>query len=463
MPRRSRARVGTTGRMIALDRDPAMLDLARETAGALPVTLVRAPYAEMARVLEELGIERVQGVLLDLGLSSDQLAWEGRGFSFAADGPLDMRFDPGAGGPSAADLINRLSAEDLANLIYEFGEERFSRRIARRIVEARQNGPIRTTGQLAELVRRSTPGRARHGSIDPSTRVFQALRIAVNDELGQLDAALRAIPEVLTPGGRAAVISFHSLEDRPVKWAFKTDPRLSVLTKKPVTATAEERAVNPRARQRQTKGGRAMSELISNPQSPTEPPSTSPAGHVARDLGGLHHPGIVVRYDVATDLPDQPDDADESEDLDTGDVEELEADSRPASVGGAVGRARAVLDVLVHGLLALSWACLRAAYRYPRWALVILLSVVILGATALTRPGKPTPTAAISQKTPPAASSGSDGREDRDEERKNPKGAPPAVADSGRRSAGSKAEEKNNGAKSSGEVSDPPRSPRSER
>jgi 16S rRNA (cytosine1402-N4)-methyltransferase len=241
-------RAGATGRVVALDRDPAMLDLAREVVGTLPVTLVRAPYAEMARVLEDLGIDRVQGVLLDLGLSSDQLAWEGRGFSFAADGPLDMRFDPAADGPTAADLVNRLSAEDLANLIFEFGEERFSRRIARRIVEERQKGPIRTTGQLADLVRRSLPGRARHGPIDPSTRVFQALRIAVNDELGQLDAALRAIPEVLAPGGRAAVISFHSLEDRRVKWAFKSDPRLSVLTKKPVTATAREVAVNPRAR-----------------------------------------------------------------------------------------------------------------------------------------------------------------------------------------------------------------------
>ena len=241
-------RVGTTGRVIGLDRDPAMLVLAEEAVRGLPVTLVHAPYREMRRVLDELGIDRVQGVLLDLGLSSDQLAWEGRGFSFAADGPLDMRFDPDSGGPTAADLVNRLSAEDLANLIFEFGEERFSRRIARRIVEARQGGAIRTTGQLADLVRRSVPGRSRHGPIDPSTRVFQALRIAVNDELGQLDAVLRAIPDVLAPGGRAAVISFHSLEDRRAKWAFKTDPRLTVLTKKPVTATVQEVTVNPRAR-----------------------------------------------------------------------------------------------------------------------------------------------------------------------------------------------------------------------
>ncbi len=242
------ARVGATGRVIGLDRDPAMLELARAAVAGCPVTLVHVPYAEMARVLAGFGIERVQGVLVDLGISSDQLAWGGRGFSFAADGPLDMRFDPDAGGLSAADLVNRLSAEDLADLIYEFGEERFSRRIARRLVEERQKEPIRTTGRLAELVRRSLPGRARHGAIDPATRVFQALRIAVNDELGQLDAALRVIPEVLAPGGRAAVISFHSLEDRRVKWAFKTDPRLEVLTKKPVTPTARELAVNPRAR-----------------------------------------------------------------------------------------------------------------------------------------------------------------------------------------------------------------------
>jgi 16S rRNA (cytosine1402-N4)-methyltransferase len=241
-------RVGATGRVIGLDRDPAMLELARQAVGGLPVTLVHAAYAEMGRVLEELGVERVQGVLLDLGLSSDQLAWKDRGFSFAADGPLDMRFDPGASGPTAADLVNRLPTEELANLIFEFGEERHSRRIARRIVEARQGGAIRTTSQLADLVRRSIPGRARHGPIDPSTRVFQALRIAVNDELGLLDVTLHNIPDLLVPGGRAAVISFHSLEDRRVKWAFKSDSRMAVLTKKPVSATAQEVAVNPRAR-----------------------------------------------------------------------------------------------------------------------------------------------------------------------------------------------------------------------
>jgi 16S rRNA (cytosine1402-N4)-methyltransferase len=245
-------RLGAGGRLVGLDRDPAMLDLAEQAlkvdGSTLPVTLVHAAYREMRRVLDDLGIDRVQGVILDLGLSSDQLAWEGRGFSFSTDGPLDMRFDPGEPGPSAGDLVNQMRETELADLFFQLGEERFSRRIARRIVEDRKRGPIQTTGQLAELVRRSVPGRSRHGPIDPSTRVFQALRIAVNDELGQLDATLKAIPDLLAPGGRAAIISFHSLEDRRVKWAFKSDPRLLVLTKKPMTATARELAVNPRAR-----------------------------------------------------------------------------------------------------------------------------------------------------------------------------------------------------------------------
>ena len=246
-------RLGVGGQIIGLDRDPAMLALAEKAvreAGLplpVPVTLVHASYQEMRRVLDDLGIDQVQGMLLDLGLSSDQLAWTGRGFSFANDGPLDMRFDPDVPGPTAGDLVNHMQEAELARLFFELGEERFSRRIARRIVQERKARPIETTGQLAELVRRCIPGRSRHGPIDPATRVFQALRIAVNDELGQLETALEAIPDLLTPGGRAAIISFHSLEDRRVKWAFKTDNRLKPLTKKPVTATAQEVAVNPRA------------------------------------------------------------------------------------------------------------------------------------------------------------------------------------------------------------------------
>ncbi len=245
-------RVGPSGQVIGLDRDPAMLALAQEATAGLPVTLIHSPYSAMREVLDERGIRAVQGVLLDLGLSSDQLAWADRGFSFAQDGPLDMRFDaspePGslATGPTAAELVNSLAADALADVFFHFGEERYSRRIARRIVEARRHTRIETTRQLAELVRQSVPGRYRHGPIDPATRVFQALRIKVNDELGHLDAILGQLPGILAPGGRAAIISFHSLEDRRVKWAFRNEPALNVLTRKPVTATAPEVAVNPR-------------------------------------------------------------------------------------------------------------------------------------------------------------------------------------------------------------------------
>jgi 16S rRNA (cytosine1402-N4)-methyltransferase len=245
-------RLGPGGRAIGLDRDPEMLaraELAVRDAGLSErVTLVHAAYSEMPAVLDQIGIEGVDAIILDLGLSSDQLAAQERGFSFASEGPLDMRYDPDESVPTAADLVNRLGEAELANLFYEFGEERFSRRIARRLVEERKKDKIRTSAGLAAIVRRAIPGRARHGPIDAATRVFQALRIAVNDELGQLDSALAAIPALLLPLGRAAIISFHSLEDRRVKWAFKTHPGLKVLTKKPVTAAAREVAENPRAR-----------------------------------------------------------------------------------------------------------------------------------------------------------------------------------------------------------------------
>jgi 16S rRNA (cytosine1402-N4)-methyltransferase len=245
-------RVGLTGRVIGLDRDPAMLAMAVEATQGLPVTLIASPYREMKEVLADLGLgigigpNAVDGVLLDVGLSSDQLAWSHRGFSFAAEGPLDMRFDPGSDDPSAADLVNTLDEQELARIFFEYGEERYSRRVARRLVEARRIAPVTTTGRLAEIVRRSIPGK--WGPIDPATRVFQALRIAVNDELAHLESTLALLPDVLKPGGRAAVISFHSLEDRRVKHAFRDDPRLNVLTRKPVTASPEELAVNPRAR-----------------------------------------------------------------------------------------------------------------------------------------------------------------------------------------------------------------------
>jgi 16S rRNA (cytosine1402-N4)-methyltransferase len=172
-----------------------------------------------------------------------------------------MRFDPESKGPTAAELLAETPADELAQAFFDFGEERFSRRIARRIVETRAAAPLRTTRQLAELVRGCIPGRLRHGPIDSATRVFQALRILVNDELEHLDAVLAELPDLLAPGSRAAIISFHSLEDRRVKWAFRNEPRWSILTKKPVTATAQETAVNPRARSAKLR----VAERWSNP------------------------------------------------------------------------------------------------------------------------------------------------------------------------------------------------------
>jgi 16S rRNA (cytosine1402-N4)-methyltransferase len=237
--------VGTSGRVIGLDRDPEMLAMAEVATEGLPVTLLKASYSDLGRVLDRLEIEEVDGILLDLGLSSDQLHWASRGFSFATDGPLDMRYDPNSD-VTAADLVNTLSAEDLADLIFRHGEERHSRRIARRIVEERRVVPIETTARLAEIVRKSVPGK--WGAIDPATRTFQALRIEVNDEFDHLEAILADGPDLLKTGGRIAIISFHSLEDRRVKHGFRGDERLTVLTKKPVVASDVELAANPRAR-----------------------------------------------------------------------------------------------------------------------------------------------------------------------------------------------------------------------
>ena len=240
-------RVGPAGRVVALDRDPEAADLARRRLAGLPVELVHANFCDLPEVLAGLAVAAVDGVVLDLGVSSLQLADRQRGFSFSARGPLDLRFDPTAGQP-AWRLLGRLSAEHLADLIYRYGEERYSRRIARAVVQARRSGPIRTAAELAELVRRCVPRRPGGGRIDPATRTFQALRIAVNDELESLEIALRRVPDCLRPLGRMAVISFHSLEDRRVKQAFAGDERLEVLTKRPVRPTAREVAGNPRAR-----------------------------------------------------------------------------------------------------------------------------------------------------------------------------------------------------------------------
>src|SRR5262245_53529719 len=225
-------RVGSNGRVIGLDQDPAMLELAKPRLAGLPVTLVHGAFDDLPDVLRDLSGSVVDGVLADLGVCSDQLDNPARGLTFQTDGPLDMRLDPTRGEPASA-LVNRLSEHGLADLIYQFGEERFSRRIARRIVEARREGPIETTGQLAALIRRAVPRAKGHG-LDPATRTFQALRIAVNDELGALDRLLARLPDCIGPSGRAVIISFHSLEDRRVKQAFRQPGVWDVLTKKPV-------------------------------------------------------------------------------------------------------------------------------------------------------------------------------------------------------------------------------------
>jgi 16S rRNA (cytosine1402-N4)-methyltransferase len=235
-------------RLIGIDRDPAALAHAR---GALAefgdrVALVHADYRELPRVLDERSVDVVDGVLADLGVSSMQLDAEGRGFSFRRDEPLDMRMDPTAG-LTAAELLERIDEGELADVIYRFGEERHSRRIARALVRAREERPLRTTAQVAEIVRRASRAKG-HWRIDPATRTFQALRIWVNRELDGLDTFLAAAASRLAPGGRFAVITFHSLEDRIVKHTFRALDGVRVLTKRPIVAGEEEVTRNPRAR-----------------------------------------------------------------------------------------------------------------------------------------------------------------------------------------------------------------------
>jgi len=240
-------RVGPTGRVIGLDQDQEMLTHAKSRLEGLPVTLIHANFDQLSPVLMELDLSTVDGVLADLGICSDQLDDAERGLSFQKDGPLDMRMDRENGEPASA-LIARMSEGALADLIFEFGEERLSRRIARRIVEERERSPIETTSHLSRIVRSCVPRSRDSHRIDPATRTFQALRIAVNDELGALDRLLKMLARVVKPGGRAGLISFHSLEDRRVKNVFREADIWDVKTRKPVEASDEETARNPRAR-----------------------------------------------------------------------------------------------------------------------------------------------------------------------------------------------------------------------
>jgi len=239
--------VGAEGLVIAIDRDPAAIERgARELAG-LPVRFAQANYCDIPEVLDALAIDAVDAVLLDIGLSSDQLADHDRGFSFDADGPLDLRFDPTEGEP-AWRIVNRMQPESLADIIYEFGEERHSRRIARKIAAARERQPVHSAREFARLVASAIPRQHPPPRIHPATRTFQALRIAVNQELKSLKIALERIPRRLAPGGGLAVISFHSLEDRLVKQAFRNSQVWDCLTRSPIEAGPEELAANPRSR-----------------------------------------------------------------------------------------------------------------------------------------------------------------------------------------------------------------------
>jgi len=245
---------GTDARLIGIDLDEANLSRAKRNLKRFDkrVRLFQANFADVADVLDAAGQGKADLLLADLGVASTQLDDPSRGLSFQADGPLDMRLDVSQGS-DAADMVNRLGEAELADLIFAYGDERYSRRIARAIVAARSEKPIERTAELARIVTGAIPrsaGAARRG-VHPATRTFQALRIAVNDELGSLEKLLASLPLVLAPGARAGIISFHSLEDRRVKQSFahlvETD-NARALTKKPVCATVEEIATNPRSR-----------------------------------------------------------------------------------------------------------------------------------------------------------------------------------------------------------------------
>lgn len=261
------ARRLTTGRLIAIDRDAAALEAAPARLEGLMdrVTLVRGNFGQVADILRDLGIAGVDGMLFDLGVSSPQLDDGARGFSYLQDAPLDMRMDQSAA-LTAYDVVNGWSQEELRRILWQYGEERYSGPIAAAIVRARAQAPVATTLELAELIRSAMPAKARREQQHPAKRSFQAIRIAVNDELGEVERMLDAALDLLNPGGRLAVISFHSLEDRLVKTAYAQwakgctcppdfpvcvcgkKPRVRLVGKRPIVSGAQELEENPRAR-----------------------------------------------------------------------------------------------------------------------------------------------------------------------------------------------------------------------
>lgn len=260
-------KIGPDGLLIGIDRDQSALAAASERLGRFGSSFkpLQGSFGDLAELLNKEGINALDGLLLDLGVSSHQLDTDDRGFSFRLDGPLDMRMDRTCG-DSAANLLQECSAQELEQIIKEFGEERWAKKIALRIVQVRQEAPITTTLQLADLVAGTIPRRFHEDRIHPATRTFQGLRIAVNQELEQVQQGVNAGIAALKPGGRIAVISFHSLEDRIVKHLFREaatgctcpprmpycvcnkKPHLRILTGRPITAGAEETDRNPRAR-----------------------------------------------------------------------------------------------------------------------------------------------------------------------------------------------------------------------
>ncbi len=247
-------RTAPDGILVGIDRDAAALAESRMRLREVAhrVHFRHGNFCDLKALIIGSGVSRVDGVIFDLGVSSPQLDRAERGFSFREDGPLDMRMDQREG-RTAADLVRDLPETELADLIYQLGEERYSRRIARAIVQARMQGVIATTWQLAAVVERAVPASYRHGRIHCATRTFQALRIAVNRELDVLEPALRDAVDILAPGGRVCAVSFHSLEDRIVKHTFRAlangpEASVRVLTKKPVIASENERNRNPRSR-----------------------------------------------------------------------------------------------------------------------------------------------------------------------------------------------------------------------
>jgi 16S rRNA (cytosine1402-N4)-methyltransferase len=251
-------------RIIGLDRDPVAIAAAEERLAPVAdrVMLVRSAFSSVREQLDALSIERVDGIVADLGVSSPQLDDADRGMSFRREGPIDMRMDPDAG-ETALELIDRLSDDELADVIYQYGEERRSRRIARSIKKALADGELRTTLDLRRATVRAV-GPARVGGVDPATRTFQALRIAVNRELEELESLLATLGDVVVEGGVAAIISFHSLEDRLVKRAFHTEG-WAQLTKKPMVASDEESVQNPRARSAKLRAARRVATGADTP------------------------------------------------------------------------------------------------------------------------------------------------------------------------------------------------------